>query len=75
MKEKVFKVFSDVFEIPLSEVNDTMSQENFEAWDSIMHLTLISDLEMSFDAVFEPEEIEEMTSVSAILNALNQKTV
>ncbi len=73
MRDKIFEIFSEVFEIPLSEVNESMSQENFDNWDSIMHLTLISELEMAFDISLEPEDIENMNSLTTVQQVISSK--
>jgi acyl carrier protein len=48
---------------------------NLENWDSMGHLMLILELEQTFETGFEPEEVEKMTSVSAIVAALESKGV
>jgi acyl carrier protein len=74
MKEQVYQIFANVFDMPVSSVTDDLSPSNFDKWDSIMHLTLISDLEMGLDISFEPEEIERMDSLADVLKEINNKT-
>jgi acyl carrier protein len=66
-KELVFQAFASVFEIPVEDVTEDMDQLNVENWDSIMHLTLISELEITLDYSFEPEEIEKIKGLKDIL--------
>lgn len=46
-------------------------------WDSLQHISIISNLELEFDIVFEPEEISEMLNIERIneilLSKLKQK--
>ena len=73
MKDRVYQIFATVFEIPIEAVKDDISQSNFDKWDSIMHLMLISDLEIEFKTSFEPEEIEHLKSLSDVLEQIAGK--
>lgn len=73
MKNKIFQIFSEVFDISVDEVNENLSQQNFESWDSIMHLNLIAELESQLDVVFEPEEIEKADYLGKIVSLLMNK--
>lgn len=70
MREKIKEVLSAVLK---TDVNDSTSQDNCAAWDSLHHLNLIIELEMAFDVSFEPEEMGQMKSVEAIDTILNGK--
>jgi len=72
MSKKLFKIVSDVFEINISDVDNTFSKDNYANWDSIMHLVLIAELEHEFDVTFSPESIENINSLLDIQEALNQ---
>lgn len=71
MKEKLFDILSDVLEIERALINEQLSQENCEEWDSVTHLTLVAELEDVFEVSFEPDEIEQMSDVASILKTLN----
>lgn len=73
MKEKIYKIFSTVFEIPLNNVNETMSQHTVEQWDSIMHLNLVAEIETELNIVLEPEEIEKMTTLTEVIEVCKSK--
>ena len=70
MTEKIIKIISEVLEIP---VDATTSQTSCQKWDSLQHLNIIVALEDAFDLSFEPEEIAEMISVTAIEQMIKQK--
>ena len=74
MKKSIHQIFAEVFEIPLSEVNDNLSKSSFEQWDSIMHLTLISEVELELDISFEPEEIEKIDTIKDLITLSSLKT-
>ena len=51
------KIFTDIFGVEPSALGDDFTFENIEKWDSLTHLTLISELEAAFDVMFETEDI------------------
>ncbi len=56
-KEKYKKIFVSVFNVDDKDLNDTFNFKEVEAWDSMTHLTLISELENTFEVMFETEDI------------------
>jgi len=75
LNERVFKVISQVMNIPLEGVNERSSPENIEQWDSLQHMNLILALEEDLKVKFTDEEIAEMTDVRLILKALKTKNI
>lgn len=55
--EKYIEVFKTVFDIDGSELNDKFNFGEVSTWDSMTHLMLISELENTFDIMFETEDI------------------
>ncbi|UCE06740.1 MAG: acyl carrier protein [bacterium] len=74
-KEKVFKIISQVMNVPFEEVNERSSSENLEKWDSFQHMNLILALEEEFKIKFTDEEIINMGNAGIILEALQNKDV
>ena len=66
MEDKIKEVISNIFETPLSGINDQSSPDTIENWDSINHMKLITALEEEFDVEFTDEEILEMQNVKLI---------
>lgn len=60
--EKYNAAFTEVFGVAGEVLNENFSKDNIEEWDSVHQLNIISILEESFDVMFEPEEIMELTS-------------
>ncbi len=71
IQENVLNIMRETFE--LNEVSTDLSQKNCEAWDSLHHLMLASELEDAFDIELEPEEIAEMTDFSRVIAMLESK--
>ena len=71
--ERVRVITADVLKLPASQITAQTSPENVEGWDSVQHLNLILALEQDFSVQFEPEEIDQMSSVERILTVLQSK--
>lgn len=55
--DKYADIFTSVFDVDKSELNENFNFNDVEKWDSLTHLTLISELETAFDVMFETEDI------------------
>lgn len=73
MEEKILEIIKETFD--LESVDESISQKNCEAWDSMGQLNLVADLEEAFDISLEPEEIGEMKSFDDIVRILKAKVV
>lgn len=59
--EKYNKVFMEAFDIDESQL-EGLEYQGVPAWDSVGHMTLISELEDAFDIQFETDDIVEFNS-------------
>ena len=55
--EKYKKVFCDTFGIGEELLNESFTFKAVPQWDSVVHLSLISNLEDAFDIMFEAYDI------------------
>lgn len=60
--EKYNNAFMQVFGVKAEELNDNYGKETVDEWDSVHQLSLIAEFEESFDIMFDPEDIMDMTS-------------
>lgn len=60
--EKYNNAFVEVFGTKTEELIDNYGKETVDEWDSVHQLSLIAILEETFDIMFDPEDIMEMTS-------------
>jgi acyl carrier protein len=74
-EDKLFSVIAEIFELPLSAVNDMSSQDNIEKWDSLGLINVVAELEVVFDVQFELSEIAVMKNVAIIRTLLKEKGV
>jgi acyl carrier protein len=75
LKERVFKVISQLMNVPVEQVNEHSSPKNLEKWDSFQHLNLVLALEEEFKIKFSDEEIVGMGDARIILESLQNKGV
>ena len=55
--EKYQNIFMEIFSVDATDLNSSFNFKDVEKWDSLTHLTLISELEDTFDVMFETEDI------------------
>lgn len=71
MEKQVLDVLRRVFKE--SSLDETCSQKNCKAWDSMNQLNLVVELEMEFGISLEPEEIGRMVDYKSVLEIVNSK--
>lgn len=55
--ESYRSIFRNTFEVEDDALNDGFTFQAVEAWDSLAHLTLIGELEDTFDIMLETDDI------------------
>ncbi len=55
--EKYDRIFMDVFGVDQASLGEAFTFKDVPVWDSVAHLSLISELEDAFDVMFEAEDI------------------
>ena len=59
--EKYNNVFCETFDITNDQLAD-LKYQDIQAWDSVGHMTLIANLEDSFDIMMETDDIIDFSS-------------
>jgi acyl carrier protein len=75
MKEIVKQIMSDVLEVPIGDVNEAMTMDNTDTWDSLRHMEIIVAFEERFEIEVEASEFLEMTTLVEIERVLREKGV
>lgn len=60
--EKYNNAFVEVFGVEESVLDASFNKDSVDGWDSVHQLNIIALLEESFDIMFDPEDIMELTS-------------
>jgi acyl carrier protein len=55
--DQLREVFAKSFSIPVDSINDNVSRENLEAWTSLNHLLLVTDVEEQLGIRFTTDEV------------------
>lgn len=55
--KKYNKIFMDVLGVNEAALNASFTFKDVPQWDSVAHLSLISELEDAFDVIFDSEDI------------------
>jgi acyl carrier protein len=72
MKDRVFTIMSNVFNVPVESLNDESSFDTIDQWNSLQHMNLIFALEEEFGVTMDDEVVAELISVKGILDALEK---
>ena len=67
--EKLNEVFSDVFDEDITVTPETTSAD-IEEWDSLTHITLISEVEDAFDIKFSMKDVLGMKNVGEMADII-----
>lgn len=68
--EKLNKVFRDVFDDESITVNETTTAKDIEEWNSLTHITLISEISDEFDVEFEIGDVTNMKTAGEIADKI-----
>lgn len=62
------KIFIEVFDEEEILINENTIPDDIEDWDSLMQISLVTEIETRFKVKFKIEEVVNMNSVGEILN-------
>ena len=71
--EKVTSVFRDVFDDEELIITDSTTANDIEDWDSLTHITLISEIEDEFGYKFGMKEVLGLKNVGEMIDLLESK--
>jgi acyl carrier protein len=72
-ENKLLDILSKVLLLEKDKITDDLRRKDFEPWDSMNHLILVSEIENEFEIFFEDEEVVEMWTVGDIKKVLGSK--
>jgi len=71
MPPELRQILTNVLQV--KSISEQDSAETVATWDSVRHLTLMTAIEERFDIIFSADQMMDLTSVSAIVDALSQR--
>lgn len=72
IKNRVFKVVSQVMNVPVGEIAEESSPDTIETWDSLQHINLVLALEEEFGASLTDQQIVDMLNVGLIVLSIKE---
>ena len=73
LEKEIYKIFSNTFNIPISDITLETSPSDIALWDSLGQLNIVSTLEQYFSIVFDYEELFQIVSVDSIISIVRLK--
>ena len=73
IEEKVLSILTNNLKLNNSLSEKKLLKKEIEEWDSLKHITIITELETVFDIQFEPEEIVILDSSEKIVDSISNK--
>lgn len=70
--EKIVEICKDVFENDELALTEASSSEDVEEWDSLTHLSIISDIEDEFGISFTLDEITNSGNLGELVTAVEK---
>lgn len=67
------EIVSRVFGIDIDRVNDQLTHDNTEQWDSFNHLLLISEIEKEMNVSFTISEVEQIRTFKELREIISKK--
>lgn len=67
---KLNKIFREVFDDESLVITDKTTASDIEAWDSLTHITLLSEVEDAFDIKFKMKDIVGMKNVGEMVEII-----
>jgi len=71
IENKVIEIFSTILNKQIS-IEDNISMNNTEEWDSLKHIEIIITLEEELDISFNNEDISNLTSIKTIIEKIQE---
>ncbi len=72
-EDKLLEILSKVLLLDKDKITDNLRRKDFEPWDSMAHLVIVSEVENEFEIFFEDEEVIELWTVGDIKKVLATK--
>lgn len=60
--DKYNSIFYETFQVTVEKLDENFSSSNIDTWDSVLQLSLVTQMEDSFDVMLEPEDIMDFKS-------------
>jgi acyl carrier protein len=73
IKDRLNRVFQEVFDNPGLEIDETMTADAIEGWDSLTHVNLIYATEQAFSVRFTTRDVRSLKNVGDFITLLETR--
>ena len=70
---KLTPIFRTAFNDDTIELDEDMTTDDFDNWDSVTQMIIVSMIEKEFDIVFKLREVGMLDSVEAFMDGIEEK--
>lgn len=70
---KLTPIFRTAFNDDTIELDEDMATDDFDNWDSVTQMIIVSMIEKEFDIVFKLREVGMLDSVEAFVDGIEEK--
>ena len=70
---KLTSIFRTAFNDDTIELDEDMTTDDFDNWDSVTQMIIVSMIEKEFDIVFKLREVGILDSVDAFVDGIEEK--
>ena len=71
--EQLTEIFRRILAVKDLEINDELTADDVDTWDSLSHMLLITEIEDHFGIKFRLRELNKMKNVGALIDIINSK--
>jgi acyl carrier protein len=72
MNNRLKNIMSNLFDIPVDDINDNISPENCDQWDSLQHMNLIFAIEEEFCVSLTDDDVLKIKDFISIIDILEK---
>ena len=72
-EEKLNEIISKILLLRADQLEDSIRRKDYEPWDSMAHLVLISEVENEFGVFFTDDEVVEIWTLADLRRVLATK--
>ena len=71
--EKIRKILTSVLKHEKFEMKDELTATEVEGWDSLSHITIISEIEEAFNIKFKLKELNKLNNIGSLIEVVQSK--
>jgi len=61
-EQKLRELFAEALQINIEQVTEDLTYNSIPEWDSIAHMTLISEIDNAFDTMLDTDDVLDISS-------------